>query len=192
MQIILPVLLAFKEEGGLEVLNKILKTFVDNVCNTGNNVPDDSSKPRVAAFGLKKILDLYLVLANGKYISETSSHFNLQRHAADRTQSVSNIAQQIVAEFRAAILPALMELWNPTFIEKAAGPTVRRLLDILKIISIGDHEPQQTISKDRVSCISSQRLNILNLSLTCNDNSQYLPSSSIPTHASIGKQSAAW
>lgn len=156
MQIILPVLLAFKEEGGLEVLNTILKTFVDNVCKTGNNVPNDSSKPRVAAFGLKKILDLYLVLANGKYISETSSHFNLQRHAADRTQSVSNIAQQIVAEFRAAILPALMDLWNPTFIEKAAGPTVRRLLDILKIISIGDHEPQQTVSKDRVRCISSQ------------------------------------
>lgn len=148
LQIIMPVLLAFKEEKGLDVLNSMLKVFAGSVRQGANNTPDESSKSKVAAFGLKKILDLYYLLVNGKYILETSNHFNLQRQT-DRSQIVPNIYQQIVVEFRAAILPVIMELWDSNFVEKVPDQTVKRLLDILKMISAAENELQST-PKDKV------------------------------------------
>ncbi|KAK5997989.1 E3 ubiquitin-protein ligase TOM1-like [Cladobotryum mycophilum] len=139
VQIIMPVLLAFKEEGGLTVLSDMLRVFAASIRDGTNNNSDESSKSKVAAFGLKKILDLYFVLVNGKYIMDTNNHFKLQRQT-DRSQVVGNIYQQIVVEFRAAILPVVMELWNSDFVEKVPEPTVKRLVDILKMISASDNE----------------------------------------------------
>ncbi|KAM5377384.1 hypothetical protein ACJZ2D_005065 [Fusarium nematophilum] len=144
VQIIMPVLLAFKEEGGLDVLNSMLKVFAQAVRQGPDAVSDESSKSKVAAFGLKKILDLYLTLVNGKYLSETSSHFSLQPRTADRSQSTPHLYQQFVVEFRAAILPEITELWDSAFVEKVPHQTVIRLLDILKVVSAGDHEPQSS------------------------------------------------
>ncbi|KAG6010261.1 hypothetical protein E4U21_007310 [Claviceps maximensis] len=138
VQIIMPVLLAFKDQGGLNVLNKMLKVFASLAKSNADNSADQSSKVKVAAFGLKKVLDLYHVLVNGKYLSDSCGHFSLQRHG-DRSIG-GNIFHQIVVEFRLAILPAIMELWNSAFIEKVADPTVKRLLDIIKIFFGADHE----------------------------------------------------
>ncbi|KAF4984644.1 hypothetical protein FZEAL_220 [Fusarium zealandicum] len=150
VQIIMPVLLAFKEEGGLDVLNSMLKVFAQAVREGPEAASDESSKSKVAAFGLKKILDLYLTLVNGKYLSETSNHFSLQPRTADRSQNTPHLYQQFVVEYRGAILPEIAELWDSSFVEKVPHQTVIRLLDILKIISAGDHEPQ-TSAKDKPS-----------------------------------------
>jgi E3 ubiquitin-protein ligase HUWE1 len=107
---------------------------------------DETSKAKVAAFGLKKVLDLYYILVNGKYLTESSNHFSLHRQA-DRSTSVPNVPQQIVIEFRAAILPAIVELWTSNFIEKISDATVKRLVDILKIVCAAEHEPQ-SVPKD--------------------------------------------
>lgn len=139
----MPVLLAFKEEKGIEILNSMLRAFATAVGQGSDSASDASSRPKVAAFGLKKILDLYFILVNGKYITETNNHFNLQRQT-DRTQTVPNVHHQIVVEFRAAILPAITELWNSSFVERVPDLTVKRLLDILKMIAAGDNEPQST------------------------------------------------
>ncbi|KAF5134875.1 E3 ubiquitin-protein ligase TOM1-like [Metarhizium anisopliae] len=146
VQIIMPVLLAFKEQGGLDVLNSILRILASSVKAGPDSNIDETSKVKVAAFGLKKVLDLYYILVNGKYLSESSNHFNLHRQA-DRSQNIPNVAQQIVVEFRAAILPAIMELWTSNFVEKVPDATVKRLLDILKIVCAAEHEPQ-AIPKD--------------------------------------------
>ncbi|KAG8423266.1 E3 ubiquitin-protein ligase tom1 [Metarhizium acridum] len=146
VQIIMPVLLAFKEQGGLDVLYYMLRILASSVKAGPDSNTDETSKVKVAAFGLKKVLDLYYILVNGKYLSESSNHFNLHRQA-DRSQNIPNVAQQIVVEFRAAILPAIMELWTSNFIEKVPDATVKRLLDILKIVCAAEHEPQ-SIPKD--------------------------------------------
>ncbi|KFG82854.1 TOM1 protein [Metarhizium anisopliae] len=146
VQIIMPVLLAFKEQGGLDVLNSILRILASSVKAGPDSNIDETSKVKVAAFGLKKVLDLYYILVNGKYLSESSNHFNLHRQA-DRSQNIPNVAQQVVVEFRAAILPAIMELWTSNFVEKVPDATVKRLLDILKIVCAAEHEPQ-SIPKD--------------------------------------------
>lgn len=142
--IIVPVLLAFKEQGGLDVLQSIFRTFAAAVrAGTANSRPDETSKSKVAAFGLKKVLELYVVLINGKHIIETSNHFNLQRHT-DRNQVVGNIYQQLVVELRCAILPPVLELWNSSFIEHVSDETAKRILDILKQIATADNEPIST------------------------------------------------
>ncbi|ATY58877.1 E3 ubiquitin-ligase TOM1 [Cordyceps militaris] len=144
VHIIIPVLLAFKEQGGLDVLNTILRIFTKAV-RQGSNAsrPDELSKAKVAAFGLKKILELYALLVHGKYLTDTSNHFNLQRHT-DRNQVVSNIYQQIVVEFRCAILPPMLELWDSAFVEHVSDETAKRILDILKLIGTAEHEPSST------------------------------------------------
>jgi E3 ubiquitin-protein ligase HUWE1 len=151
VQIIMPVLLAFKERNGLVVLNSMLRVFANAVKNSGAATADESSKVKVAAFGLKKILDLYFVLANGKYIADTHTYFNLQRQT-DRSQVVPNIHSQIVVEFRAAILPVVMELWDSNFVERVPDQTVKRLVDILKMVSLGENE-LQSMPKEKVNKI---------------------------------------
>ncbi|QUC16386.1 uncharacterized protein UV8b_00627 [Ustilaginoidea virens] len=146
VHIIMPVLLAFKEQGGLEVLNTMLRVFASSVELDADNGSDESSRAKVAAYGLKKVLDLQYVLVNGKFLSETSNLFNIQRQA-DRSQNSLNVYQQIVVEFRAGILPAIMELWTSSFIEKVSDATIKRLLEILKSVCAADHEPQ-SIPKD--------------------------------------------
>ncbi|KAG6197774.1 hypothetical protein E4U10_007863 [Claviceps purpurea] len=149
VQIIMPVLLAFKEQGGMSVLSDMIKVFASSVKGAADTGQDESSRAKVAAFGLKKVLDLYHVLVNGKYLSEACSQFSLQRQA-DRTQNGSNVSHQIVVEFRAAILPVIMELWNSSFIEKVSDSTVKRLLDIIKIVCGADHEVNATPTDDKV------------------------------------------
>ncbi|KJZ80444.1 hypothetical protein HIM_00294 [Hirsutella minnesotensis 3608] len=145
IHIIMPVLLAFKEQGGLDVLNSMLKVFSDAVRQGADTATDESSKSKVAAFGLKKVLDLYFLLVNGKHLSDTANYFNLQPRNPDRANPIL-VYQQIVVEFRAVILPAIMNLWDSNFMDNIPDATVKRLLDILKIISTGDNE-LQTVNK---------------------------------------------
>ncbi|OAA54878.1 HECT protein [Cordyceps fumosorosea ARSEF 2679] len=144
VHIILPVLLAFKEQGGIDVINTILRIFT-NAVREGSDASrsEERSKAKVAAFGLNKVLELYTLLVNGKNLVETSNHFNLQRHT-DRNQVVSNIYQQIVVEFRCAILPPMLEIWNSSFVEHVSDETAKRILDILKQIATAENEPAST------------------------------------------------
>lgn len=144
LHIIMPVLLAFKELGGLDVLNSMLRAFARAIRQgpDSSSVPDESSKAKVAAFGLKKVLDLYHVLVNGKYLSDTTNFFHLQPRHGDSPPNCIWVFQQIVVEFRAAVMPAVMELWDSSFVENVPDATVKRLLDILKIISVGEQELQ--------------------------------------------------
>ncbi|KAH6900081.1 hypothetical protein B0T10DRAFT_14649 [Thelonectria olida] len=149
VQIVMPVLLAFKEEGGMDVLNSMLNVFSSAVRDDKGPASNKSSKSKVASFGLKKILELYLYLVNGKHISEATGHFSLQPRSAERSHS-SQLSQQLVVEFRAAILPGITALWDSNLVEMVPHQTVIRLLEILEVIAEGDHEPSSA-SRDKFS-----------------------------------------
>ncbi|KAG5953789.1 hypothetical protein E4U53_002645 [Claviceps sorghi] len=149
VQIIMPVLLAFKEQGGLNMLNDMLRVFASSVTSDAANGPDESSRAKVAAFGLRKVLDLYHVLANGRYLSESCNHFSLQRQA-ERLHNGPNISHQITVELRATILPAIMELWSSNFIENVTDPTVKRLLDIIRTVCGAENEAHAIFGDDTV------------------------------------------
>ncbi|RDA92960.1 hypothetical protein CP533_5510 [Ophiocordyceps camponoti-saundersi (nom. inval.)] len=145
LHIMMPVLLAFKERGGLDVLNSMLRVFASAVRQGADGASDESSKSKVAAFGLKKVLDLYQYLVDGKSVSDTANFFNLQPRHLDRA-SPTLACQQIVVQFRATVLSAVMELWDSNFLDRIPDATVKRLLGILKIIASGDHELQNVNS----------------------------------------------
>ncbi|KAF4343676.1 e3 ubiquitin ligase HUWE1 [Fusarium beomiforme] len=143
-QIIMPVLLAFKEEGGIEVLNSMLKIFAQAVREGPDAAIDETSRSKVAAFGLKKVLDLDMMLVNSKHLAEAQNAFTLQPRTGDRSSNSTYICQQLVVEFRAAILPEIIELWDSSFVEKVPHQTVTRLIDILKLISAAEGEPSSS------------------------------------------------
>lgn len=148
------MVLSFKEEGGLDVLSSIVKACSKAILQGSDPGQEESSKPKVAAFGLRKVLDLYLTLVNAKYFADTSNYYGIQPRVTDRSQTHQTTYQQFVVEFRAAILPQVTGLWESSILEKVPSQTVTRLLDILKMISTADHEAPSP-PKDRVSFVDA-------------------------------------
>ena len=126
----------------MDVLNSMLRVFSRAIRKVPGNNNDESSKGKVAAFGLKKVLDLYHVLLNGKFLTDTGNFFNIQPRNGDRSHPVVAL-QQVVVEFRAIAMPAIVELWDSNLVESVPDATVKRLLDILKLVSLGEHELQR-------------------------------------------------
>jgi E3 ubiquitin-protein ligase HUWE1 len=156
IQIIMPALLAFMENGGIDTLNSMLRIFSDEVCKGDAEGVENSTSAKVALFGLKKILDLYVVIVSGKNLSESISQFALlPRIPPDRRVPDVPITNQVVVELRMAILPVIRELWDSALIERAPDPTLNRIIVILKTISAGDHEPS-TYQSDKVCAVNDK------------------------------------
>lgn len=132
---------------------------------------DESAKPKIAMFGLKKVLDIYYILSNGKTITDASGTVSLLRQA-ERGQTIPNIFQQFVIEVRAAILPSLMELWDSSLVEKLPEATTKRLVDILKMVA-GEEGDPPAISHDKVSSLSMLPNSLRRTALNCFANTRY-------------------
>jgi E3 ubiquitin-protein ligase HUWE1 len=150
-QNIIPVLLAFKKHGGLKMLNSMLVKFENEICKKHDN-EDGITRSRLASLGLKKILDIYAMFANGKLITDAVGNVNVLPHRAtsnDR-RGEALVAPNLVVELRAAILPVVQKLWESPLIEKGSAMTVAKTIEILKAISLADSEASAYRRADRV------------------------------------------
>ncbi|XXG97753.1 hypothetical protein Hte_004064 [Hypoxylon texense] len=136
-QVIVPVLIAFKKQRGLELLNTMLRAFKEEICKE-NKDGVDSNIPRLAVIGMRKILDLYTLITNGKIITDSLSQINIVRSSDRRADS--QVTPNLVVELRMAILPVMRELWDSPLAEKASGHLLAKIITILKSISLGDSE----------------------------------------------------
>ncbi|KAI0181996.1 hypothetical protein GGR52DRAFT_584430 [Hypoxylon sp. FL1284] len=134
-QVIVPVLIAFKNRRGLELLNTMLRAFKQEICKE-NKDGDDVS--RLAVIGMRKILDLYTLITNGKVITDSLSQINILRSNDRRADS--QVTPNLVVELRMAILPVVRELWDSPLVEKGSGHLLAKIIAILKSISLGDSE----------------------------------------------------
>jgi E3 ubiquitin-protein ligase HUWE1 len=146
-QLVLPVLLAFKELKGIELLNAMLLKFSDLVCR-GSTEGDDAHKGQLATVGLKKILDIYNVIVNGKHVVESLSQTSLFTRHSDRTK---DLAHQLVVELRLLVLPTARKLWESDFAEKAPAAALSRVIDIIKTIAAADQESNAWRKTDKGS-----------------------------------------
>lgn len=140
-QIIAPVLIAFKKHGGLDLLNKMLRTFKDEICKEKKD-GEESNMSRLAVIGMRKILDLYAMIVNGKIITDSVAQVNiLARNVgnSDRRADVQ-VAPNLVIELRMAILPVMRELWDSPLVEKGSGHLLAKIISILKFVSTADLE----------------------------------------------------
>lgn len=150
-QNIIPVLLAFKKHNGLKQLNTLLVKFKDEICKTHEG-DDARTRSRLASLGLKKILDIYTMLVNGKLITEAVANVNVlsQRATSSERRPETYVAPNLVVELRATILPVIQELWESPLIEKGSLATVAKTIEILRAISLTDAENGAYKRSDKV------------------------------------------
>ncbi|KAK3986247.1 putative E3 ubiquitin-protein ligase TOM1-like protein [Cladorrhinum sp. PSN332] len=141
--VILPVLVAFKERGGLEVLNTMLQKFADDICNHGS----EDQKHRQATLGMKKILEIYHFIVNGKHVADAWNHFISFQRTEGRNRDLSH---QFVVELRTAVLPVVRKLWESELAEKATTPVLSRIIEILQTIAAADLESNSYRKSDRI------------------------------------------
>lgn len=148
---VIPVLLAFKKQGGLKLLNSMLVRFNNEICNKQDS-DDGIVRSRLASLGLKKILDIYAMLVNGKLISDAVANVNVlpQRATSNERRGETLVAANLVVELRATILPVVQELWESPLIENGSATTVAKTIDILKSISLADYENTAYRRSDKV------------------------------------------
>lgn len=135
-QIIAPVLIAFKQSGGLDVLNSMLRVFSKEICKD-HAEGEDGIMSRLAVIAMKKILDMYTVFVNGKVINDSVTPLYLR--PTDR-RGPDNVGPNLVVELRLAILPVMRELWDSPLAEKVSPTILVKIVEILKAIAIPDHE----------------------------------------------------
>ncbi|KAI2632353.1 hypothetical protein GGR54DRAFT_31422 [Hypoxylon sp. NC1633] len=149
-QIIAPVLIAFKKHGGLERLNGMLRTFQGEICKEKKN-GDESSMSRLAVIGMKKILDLYSLMVNGKIITDSVGQIHiLPRNANTSERRIdAQVAPNFVIQLRMAILPVMRELWDSPLIEKGSSHILAKIIGILRSVSLADSESNCFKRSDR-------------------------------------------
>ncbi|KAI5928137.1 hypothetical protein F4810DRAFT_180777 [Camillea tinctor] len=142
LQVIATVLMAFKKKDGLKVLNSMLRIFKDEMCKEHKD-EEGSSMSRLAAIGMKKILDLYAMLVNGKVINEAviQAGFLLRLPPTSNDRRIEQqVSSNLIVELRTIILPVVRELWDSPLAEKGSATILAKIITILKSISIADIE----------------------------------------------------
>ncbi|KAM0325364.1 hypothetical protein ACHAQA_007349 [Verticillium albo-atrum] len=140
-QIIMPVYLAFVEKGGFEILTTMTRRFADNaVDETGGSEPSAATK--ICQFGLKRSLDLFATVVDGKTMTDSAAQFGLMLRSAGPRPDVP-LSNQMVLDARVAIFPVVRELWDSALMEKSQPQTLSRIMDILKTVSVGSDESSQ-------------------------------------------------
>lgn len=139
--IILPVLDAFKQRGGIELLNKLLKIFANEFTKEPREA-EDASLADLATQGLRRILHLYALILNGKNVLDSAQPISLtsSRAASGRQPEWYQATSQFVIELRTLVLPIIRELWRSKLIERAPPSVVGTVVEILTKICHGENE----------------------------------------------------
>ncbi|KAI4262960.1 MAG: hypothetical protein L6R42_001875 [Xanthoria sp. 1 TBL-2021] len=132
------VLQAFKNGGGLNEIKRLLEVMLDEV-RTLSGVPesdqtlDTKARDTTAHGGIRVILNLYTQISAPKIIIESTQTTIIQSNERDRGQPHYFLPPQFLVELRMAILPVVRSIWDSDFVDKAASPIVKWLIEILRI-----------------------------------------------------------
>ncbi|KAI1269591.1 hypothetical protein F5Y18DRAFT_104273 [Xylariaceae sp. FL1019] len=149
--VIVPVLLAFKRHGGLKLLNTMLIKLKNEICQEHQS-GEEVRRLRLGALSMKKILDLYAVIASGKTLTDAVSQVHLlQRSSGTDRRADAQVAPNLVVDIRARILPVVRELWESPLVEQGTQSVVRRTIEILKSITAADFENNAYKRSDKTS-----------------------------------------
>ncbi|KAK8108033.1 uncharacterized protein PG998_010046 [Apiospora kogelbergensis] len=147
VQIIAPILVAFKQQGGLEKLNRMLQICSDEICADRPEGADDEPS-RQALVVMKKILEIYAVIVNDKVVNESLSHYSFFARSGDRRVETP-VSSNLLVELRLTILPVVRGLWESNLAEKVSSPILAKIIDTLKLISRGDSEANASKPTDK-------------------------------------------
>ncbi|KAL8736491.1 MAG: hypothetical protein Q9166_000283 [cf. Caloplaca sp. 2 TL-2023] len=133
------VLQAFKSGGGLDEIKRLLETFLNEVNQVSDlsqqntQTTDSKVKLNAAHGGIRVILNLYTRISAPKIIMESQQTAIIQSSDRDRGQAHYFLPPQFLVELRMAILPVVRSIWDSDFVDKAASPIVKWLIEILRV-----------------------------------------------------------
>ncbi|KAL8789491.1 MAG: hypothetical protein Q9213_001104 [Squamulea squamosa] len=139
------VLQAFKNGGGLDEIKRLLGAMLDEVKALSglpekNQTLDTKARDTAAHGGVRVILNLYTQISSPKIIIESPQTTIIQSNERDRGQPHYFLPSQFLVELRMAILPVVRSIWDSDFVDKAASPIVKWLIEILRIGLEGNEE----------------------------------------------------
>lgn len=139
--VIVPVLDAFKQRRGFDILNKLLNVFTEELIKEHGETEEAPANAKLASIGTKKILDLYSVVVNGKNLADSIQHLNVaSRSSSNRQNEWFQTINQFVVELRMSVFPTVLDLWRSNLIDKASTDVVGKVVDILKTICQAETE----------------------------------------------------
>lgn len=160
-QIITIVLLAFKDNGGFEVLNGILETFTTEIRSSTEDADpkemttEASVRRELATAGTRHILSIYAQIVNGKYITESQQTTTMAAHRErERSRTDQFSPSQFLVELRMAVLPIVRRLWQSDLIEKGSSQISEKLIEVIRTICIADSETNASKRSDSVPPLS--------------------------------------
>ena len=145
MQVLTLLLQAFKNAGGLNAIKEILNILFEEVkALAGKDLDkldtDDKARLFSANAGIRIILPFYTQITMAKSIIESNQTNTIGSNERDRGSPHYFSAPQFLVELRMAILPVIRSIWNSEVVEKAEGPIIKGLIDILRTILEGGEE----------------------------------------------------
>ncbi|KAH6688555.1 E3 ubiquitin-protein ligase [Plectosphaerella plurivora] len=142
-QIIMPVYIAFAEQGGLGVLTSIATRLADTIQKDEASGDEASLVAKACSKGLKRLLDLFAVIVEGKAMSESAAQFGLIPRTAQRREEPTALSGQLTLDARTSVFPFVRQLWASPLMEQKYPEILNRVIGILKTISVSDCEPDQ-------------------------------------------------
>ncbi|KAB5586032.1 hypothetical protein GE09DRAFT_1210617 [Coniochaeta sp. 2T2.1] len=141
VHVIIPVLITFKEQGGMEALNAMLQQFA-HAALEGHGDSSQESKGKLATMGMRKILELYALLVSGRNILDSIGHIGIvpPRRSNETRPEIGQISSQLLVELRMSILPVVRKLWESELVEKSTTAVLTKVIEILKTICTADQE----------------------------------------------------
>lgn len=136
------MLQAFKSDQGLDAIREVLEVFLEEVktYQTDKNASDGTARMTTAFSGLRIILGFYAQITSPKAITDSAQTHAITSSERDRGQPHYFLPSQFLVELRMAILPVVKSIWDSDFVDKAAAPTIKTLIDILKTALEGSDE----------------------------------------------------
>ncbi|KAK4212207.1 E3 ubiquitin protein ligase [Rhypophila decipiens] len=160
LPLIIPVLVAFKERGGIATLNSILERCAKEIAESSKSEAakseadlgsTESSDSGLATVALRRILEVYLLIVNGKHVHEAFGQINLGARSM-ATERNKDYAHQLTVDLRMAVLPAVRQLWDSTeLIDKTPPEILAKIIEILKTILAADQESTAYRKSDKAS-----------------------------------------
>lgn len=141
------VLLSFRNQGGIQSLETILDSFVDEaksiISQEKSQEPnaDGQALLNIVLGGIRIILALFSKIVNAKSLTEATQSISLQsRPDREREKPDFFLPGQFLVELRVAVVKPVGNIWNSDLLERATAPMVKALVEALKTILEGEGE----------------------------------------------------
>ena len=144
------VLQAFKNRGGFDALRRVLDRLVNQTQIYRAEDDVNTSKRAMFEHGVQAILTFFQQVVTPKNILESTQTTALASRDRSRDKPDYFSPNQFLIELKLSVLPPVQSLWESPFIEQASTLTVKRMVEIMRIILENDGEQGASKRSDAV------------------------------------------